>query len=125
MALTLENKKAIVEEVAKYANNAQSLVMADYRGLTVSQMGELRADARKSDIYLKVVRNTLAKRALEGTDFACVQSELKGPLVLAFSAVEPGAAAKLMHEFHKKHKLLEVKALSIGGKLLEASGVRR
>ncbi|MEM9243230.1 MAG: 50S ribosomal protein L10 [Pseudomonadota bacterium] len=121
MALTLENKKAIVAEVAAKASSAQSLVVADYRGLSVSQMGELRSDARKSDVYLKVVRNTLARRALEGSHFVCMNEALKGPLVLAFSGEEPSAAARLIRDFGKKHDGLEVKALSIDGRLLEAN----
>lgn len=120
MALTLESKKAIVAEVAAVAQQALSLVAADYRGLGVGNMIALRAKARESGVYLKVVRNTLAKRALEGTDFSCMQEALSGPMVLAFSQEEPGAAAKLMRSFMKEHKQLEVKALSIEGRLLAA-----
>lgn len=121
MALTLEDKKAIVAEVAAKAVDAQSLVTADYRGLSVAQMGQLRSDARQAGVYLKVVRNTLAKRALEDSNFVCMQDALKGPLLLAFSVEEPSAAARLMRDFKKKNDALEVKALSIDGRLLEAN----
>lgn len=121
MALTLEDKKAIVAEVSAHAVDAQSLVTADYRGLSVAEMGELRSDARQAGVYLKVVRNTLAKRALEDSSFACIQETLKGPLLLAFSAEEPSAAARLLRDFKKKYDALEVKALSIDGCLLAAN----
>lgn len=121
MTLGLNDKKAIVKEVSAIAVDALSVVAADYRGLTVSEMTELRTKARETGVYLRVVRNTLAKRALEGTDFACMQGVLSGPLALAFSQEDPGAAARLMRDFIKKNKTLEVKALSIDGQLLGAS----
>ncbi len=123
MALALEDKKAIVAEVSQAASEALSLVIADYSGLTVAEMIELRAKAREAKIYMKIVRNTLAKRALEGTDFACVNEALTGPLVLAFSNEEPGAGARLVREFAKEHENLEVKALSIDGQLLPATSL--
>lgn len=118
MPLNIEDKKAIVKEVAEVASAALSLVAADYRGLTVSQMTGLRAQARESGVYLRVVRNTLARRALEGTDFSCVNEALTGPLVLAFSRNEPGAAARLIRDFSKLHDKMTVKLLAIGGELL-------
>jgi large subunit ribosomal protein L10 len=121
MALRLEDKKAIVAEVAEVAKSAYSAVAAEYRGLSVAEMTELRSKAREGGVYLRVVRNTLARRAVENTDFACMQDILVGPLVLAFSREEPGAAARVIKDFAKDHKKLEVKAVSVSGKLLPAS----
>lgn len=123
MALGLEDKKAIVAGVNEAAQSALSAVIADYRGLTVDQMTALRSEARKNGVYLKVVRNTLAKRAVEGTEFECLQPALVGPTILAFSQVDPGAAARVMKDFAKDNKALEVKALSVGGKLLGAEQI--
>lgn len=120
MTLRLEDKKAIVAEVAEVAGAAHSAVAAEYRGLTVTQMTQLHAKARNAGVYLRVVRNTLARRAVAGTDFACMQDALVGPLVLAFSRNEPGAAARLIRDFAKDHDKLLVKALAIGGQLLDA-----
>ena len=120
MALNLEQKKVIVAEVSAVAANALSAVAADYRGLTVSEVTELRSKARERGVVLRVVRNTLARRALENTDFDCMRDVLTGPLVLAFSQNEPGAAAKLFKDFMKEHEKLEVKALAISGQLLGA-----
>ncbi|MCX4026304.1 50S ribosomal protein L10 [Endozoicomonas sp. SM1973] len=118
MALKLEDKKAIVAEVNEAAKSALSAVIADYRGLTVDQMTALRKQAREGSVYLKVVRNTLARRAVEGTDYECLQEALTGPTVIAFSNEDPGAAARVIQDFAKENKELEVKALSIGGQLL-------
>ncbi len=118
MALKLEQKQGIVAEVNKAAGTALSAVLADYRGLTVSEMTELRAKARAAGVYLKVVRNTLAKRALEGTDYACLDEALVGPTMVAFSQEDPGSAARLINDNIKVYKALEVKALSIDGQLL-------
>ncbi len=85
MALTLERKKAVVKEVAEVAEGALSVIAAEYTGLSVAEMTDLRVNARNAGVYLRVVRNTLARRALEGTDFACMNDGLTGPLVLAFS----------------------------------------
>ena len=120
MVLKLEDKKAIVSEVAVVAKQAISLVAAEYSGLTVSKLTELRKSARSSGVYMRVVRNTLARRALEGTQFACMQPELVGPLVLAFSKDDPGAAARIIREFAKTNEKLKVKALAIDNKLLPA-----
>ena len=118
MALGLEDKKAIVAEVSEVAQGALSAVIADYRGLTSSQMTDLRKQARENNVYLRVVRNTLAKRAVDGTEFECLKDVLVGPTVLAFSQEDPGAAARLIQDFAKGNKELEVKALSISGQLL-------
>src|SRR5215475_2388382 len=103
MALKLEDKKALVAEVNAVASKAQSVVAAEYRGLTVTQMTDLRSKARKSGVYLRVVKNTLARKAIAGTQFETVGKSLKGPLVLAFSKEDPGAAARLVKTFAKDH----------------------
>lgn len=121
MALRLEEKKAIVSEVAQVATDAHSAIAAEYRGLSVDELTELRSKARQQGVYLKVVKNTLAKRALEGTPYECMRDSLVGPLMLAFSQEDPGSAARLVKDFSKENDLLAVKVISIGGELLEAS----
>jgi len=118
LALNREQKEAIVAEVAEVAGSAFSAIAAEYRGLTVSQMTALRREARNNGVYLRVVKNTLARRAVEGTDFECMQDELTGPLVLAFSQEDPGAAARVIKDFAKDNDELVVKIVSIGGKML-------
>ncbi|NQY15716.1 MAG: 50S ribosomal protein L10 [Henriciella sp.] len=120
MAIGLEEKKAIVAEVNETATSALSLVVADARGVTVSDMTALRQTARDNQIMLRVVRNTLAKRALEGTDYECVNETLVGPSIFGFSMEDPGAAARLFKDFAKENDAFEVKALSISGTLLGA-----
>ncbi|MBT8123362.1 MAG: 50S ribosomal protein L10, partial [Gammaproteobacteria bacterium] len=119
MALQLEQKQAIVSEVSQVAADAYSAIAAEYRGLTVSELTELRAKERQSGVYLKVVKNTLAKRALEGTPYECMRGGLVGPLMLAFSQEDPGSAARLVKDFAKQNNLLAVKMISIGGELLD------
>ena len=121
MALQLEQKQAIVSEVSQVAADAYSAIAAEYRGLTVSELTELRAKARDTGVYLKVVKNTLAKRALEGTPYECMRDGLVGPLMLAFSQEDPGSAARLVKDFAKQNDLLAVKMISIGGELLDTS----
>ena len=118
MALKLEDKKAIVAEVADVASKAVSAIAADYRGLTVTEMTDLRAKARKNGIYLRVVRNTLAKKAIENTDFACMKDKLVGSVFLAFSQTDPGAVARLLKDAMRDYEKLTVCALALGGKLL-------
>lgn len=125
MALRLDDKKAIVAEVNEAAGTALSAVLADYRGLTVDQMTDLRKKARSSGVYLRVVRNTLAKRALEGTEHECLRDELVGPTLVAFSQEDPGSAARLLKDSAKEFDALEVKALSIGGQVLPGSEIDR
>ena len=125
MAQSVEAKQAIVTEVKSVAATAQSAVAAEYRGLTVAEMTKLRVAARKSGVYVKVVKNTLAKRAIEGTSFECMKGSLKGPLVLAFSREDPGAAARVVKGFSKEHDKLKTVALSIGGELYPASDIDR
>lgn len=121
MSLTLDAKKAIVEEVANVAAEAPSAIAAEYIGLTVAEMTKLRNSAREAGVYLKVVRNTLARRALEDTKFECMRESLVGPLVLAFSNDEPGSAARVVREFAKGNDKLVVKLVALDGKLLETS----
>jgi large subunit ribosomal protein L10 len=123
--LTLEQKEAVVAEVNAVAAAAHSAVAAEYRGLTVSQMTELRKNARSSGVYLRVVKNTLASRALAGTEFECLKAGLKGPLLLAFSREEPGSAARLVKDFAKSNEKLVVKALAVGGRMLPAADLDR
>ncbi len=118
MALNLEQKKTIVAEVAEIAASAYSAVAAEYNGLSSNQMNALRAKAREQGVYLRIVKNTLARRAVEGTSFECMQEGLVGPLVLAFSLEDPGAAARVLQDFVKGNEKLQVKVVSIGGKLL-------
>jgi large subunit ribosomal protein L10 len=118
VALKLNDKKAIVEEVAAAATSSVSAIAADYRGLTVAQMTDLRKKARQSGVYLKVVRNTLAKKALQDTSFSCLTDSLSGPLFLAFSKEDPGAAARLLRNAIKEWETLSVKAIALGGQLL-------
>jgi len=125
VALTLERKKAVVTEVAEVARGALSAIAAEYRGLSVAEMTALRVNARDAGVYLRVVRNTLARRAFEGTDFACMNESLTGPLVLAFSREEPGSAARIMRDYAKENDKLVIKLVSYGGKLLETSDVAR
>ena len=120
MALRLDDKKALVAEVAEVASKAQSVVAAEYRGLTVTQMTNLRSKARSSGVYLRVVKNTLARKAIAGTQFECVGKSLKGPLILAFSKDDPGAAARLVKTFSKDNDKLVATVVSLGGVALTA-----
>lgn len=123
MAIRLEDKKQIVSEVNEAANSALSAVLADYRGVSVSALTALRKNAREQGVYLRVVRNTLLKRAVEGTQYECIQPALTGPTILAFSMEDPGAAARVLKDFAKGNDKFEVKALSVGGKLLGADQI--
>jgi large subunit ribosomal protein L10 len=125
MALNLEDKKALVAEVSKVAATALSVVAAEYRGLTVSQMTELRSKARTAGVYVRVVKNSLARKAMAGTSFECMSPILKGPLVLAFSKDDPGAAARVVKAFAKDNDKLVTTAVSLGGQLLAASALEK
>jgi len=125
VALNLEQKKTIVAEVAEVAASAYSAIGAEYNGLTAEQMTALRAKARESGVYLRVVKNTLARRAVEGTEFECMKEGMVGPLVLAFSMEDPGAAARVLKDFAKDNKALVVKLVAIGGKMLGAGDLDR
>ena len=119
MALTLEEKKAVVAEVSEVAKGAYSAVAAEYCGLTVGELTSLRVKAREDNVYLRVVKNTLAKRALKDTDFDCMSERLSGPLILAFSQEDPGAAARVAKDFAKGNDKFQVTMLAVGGELLE------
>lgn len=125
MALTLEQKQAVVAEVSNVAANAFSAVAAEYRGITVEAMTQLRVKAREQGVYLRVVKNTLARRAIEGTDFECMGEGLVGPLVLAFSQEDPGAAGRVIKDFAKDNDKLIVKLVSVGGELYGAEDIDR
>jgi large subunit ribosomal protein L10 len=125
VALGIEQKQQIVAEVNEVAASALSAVLADYRGLTVAEMTEMRVKARESGVYLRVVRNTLAKRAVEGTEYECLSDAFIGPTLLAFSQEDPGAAARLLKDYAKDLEDLEIKALSIGGEMLGADQLDR
>ena len=125
MPLNLEGKKALVEEVSAVAAKALSVVAAEYRGLTVTQMTDLRSKARASGVYMRVVKNTLARKALAGTAFESMGTTLKGPLVLAFSKDDPGAAARVIKDFAKTNDKLVTTSLSIGGAVLSAKDLDR
>lgn len=123
MAIRLEDKKQIVSEVNQAASSALSAVLADYRGVTVSDLTALRKNARENNVYLRVVRNTLLKKAVAETEFECIQEVLVGPTILALSQEDPGAAARVLKDFAKDNKDFEIKALSVGGELLDASQI--
>ncbi len=125
MAIKLDDKRAIVAEVAEVASSAFSAVIAEYRGMTVAEMTDLRVKAREGGVYVRVVRNTLARRAVEGTDFECMQEALVGPTVLAFSKDEPGSAGRVLKDFAKTNQKLVIKAVSLGGKLLPAADIEK
>ncbi len=119
VALNLEDKKAIVAEVSEIAASAHSAVAAEYRGLTVDEMTALRVQARNEGVYLRVIKNTLVKRAVEGTEFECMRDSLVGPLVIAFSQEDPGAAARLVKNYSKDNDKLIPRVIAIGGEVLE------
>ena len=123
MAIRLEDKQQIVAEVNEAAKGALSAVLADYHGTAVEEMTALRKAARENNVYLRVVRNTLLKRAVAGTDYECLNEALVGPTILAFSQDDPGAAARVLKDFAKGNEGFEVKALAVSGILLPASQI--
>ena len=123
MPIGLKEKQAIVAEVNETASNALSAVLADYRGVSVEGMTQLRSNARANGVHVRVIRNTLARRAFEGTEFACLTEKLIGPNVVAFSLEDPGAGARLFKDFAKANNKFEITALSVGGKLLTADKI--
>ena len=125
MTLNLEQKKEVVAELAEVASSAMSLVAAKYDGLTVAHLTDLRVKARKNGVYLRVVKNTLARRAVKGTEFECVSDALTGPLLYAFSKEDPGAAGRLIKDFAKTNDKLVAKVVSVGGKLYGATELER
>ena len=125
MALRLEDKKQFVKEVNAVAGESLSAVAAEYRGLSVAEMTELRKEARAAGVYMRVVKNTLARRAVEGTEFECMKDTLKGPILLAFAKEDPGAAARVIKGFAKEHEALQAVSLSVGGQLMPASDLKK
>jgi len=123
MALTYTEKQAVVAEVAEVASGALSAVAAEYRGLSVSQLTELRANARANGVYVRVVKNSLAKLAVKGTEFECMNDRLSGPLMLAFSKEDPGAAARLFRDFAKTNDQLKITLGAVGGDTIEAADI--
>jgi large subunit ribosomal protein L10 len=123
MALNLSQKQEVVAELADVAAKAHSLVAAEYAGTTVSQMTAMRKKARETGVYLRVVKNTLASRAVSGTEFEVVKDSLVGPLLYAFSTEEPGAAGRLIKEFSKGNDKLQAKVVAVGGQQYPASHV--
>ncbi|SFG99167.1 MULTISPECIES: 50S ribosomal protein L10 [Neptunomonas] len=119
MALGLEDKKAIVAEVQEAAQNALSAVVADSRGVTVGDMTALRKEARENGVWLRVVRNTLARRAVTGTAYECLSDSFVGPTIIAFSKEHPGAGARILKEFAKKNDKLELKSAAFEGAIVD------
>lgn len=125
MPLTLDEKKALVTEVADVASAAHSAIAAEYRGLSALEMTDLRTRARNEGVYLRVVKNTLAARAVSDTDFECMSESFVGPLLLAFSMEDPGAAARVLKDFSKDHAKLDVKVVAVSGQVYPASELER
>jgi large subunit ribosomal protein L10 len=125
VALNLEDKKSIVAEVSTIAASAHSAVAAEYRGLTVEEMTQLRVKARNEGVYLRVIKNSLVKRAVDGTEFECMQDSLVGPLIMAFSQEDPGAAARLVKDFSKEHDKLIARVIAVGGEVLPVEQIDR
>lgn len=125
MTLRLEGKKEIVEAVNQAASTAFAAVVADYRGLTVGQLTQLRSQAREKQVYLRVVRNTLLRRALAGTPFNVLDDSLVGPTIIALSLSENdmGAAARLFKEFAKENQQFELKTAAYEGKLFTGAQI--
>ncbi len=124
MALKLDAKQAIVADVAKFASQSVLVIAAEYRGLTVAKMTSFRSKAREAGLHAQVVRNTLARRAFENTEFACMSDALVGPLILLFAPEDPGVAARLVRDFAKENEIFTVKALAMGGQLLDGAQLK-
>ena len=125
MALNLQQKKELVAELAEVAGKSLSLVAAEYAGITVEQLTNLRKKAREDGVFVKVAKNTLVSRAVEGTEFDCVKESLTGPLLYAFSQEDPGAAGRLIKEFAKTNDKLKARLVAVGGKAYPASELDR
>ncbi len=123
MSLSMEDKKAVVAEVSQQLKGAQAAVLAEYRGLTVEQMTKLRRKAHDAKVYVRVVKNTLARRAADGTSYECLKDAMVGPLAYAISA-DPVAVAKLLSEFAKDNDKLKIKAAAMSGKLMSLDQVK-
>lgn len=125
MALNLDQKKEVVAELADVAAKAQSLVAAEYAGLSVAQLTELRRKARQGGVYLRVAKNTLVRRAVSGTEFECVQDSLTGPMLYAFSKEDPGAAGRLIKDFSKANEKLKTRLIAMSGQVYPAAHLDR
>jgi large subunit ribosomal protein L10 len=125
VALRLEEKKVVVTEVAEIAAQALSAIAVNYQGLTVDEMTEFRQQARDANVCVRVIKNSLARRALAGTEYECMTDGLIGPLVFAFSMDDPAAAARIIKEFSKDHPKMETSLVALGGKLYDSSELDR
>jgi large subunit ribosomal protein L10 len=123
LSLNLEEKKAVVAEVSEKIATAQSIILAEYRGLEVGEMTQLRAQARKSGIYLRVLKNTLVRRAVDGTPFSALSTQMVGPLVFGISA-DPVAAAKVLNDFAKTNDKFVIKAGALPNQVMDANGIK-
>lgn len=125
MPLTLQQKQGVVSEVTEVAKQAHSVIAAEYQGLTVGEMTQLRIKARESSVHLRVVKNSLARRAFEGTDYGCMCDVLQGQMVYAFSMEDPGGAARVLKDYADTNKNLVVRLIAFGGELLDPSEIKR
>lgn len=125
MTLRADDKKQVVAEVAKIATSAKSAIALDYHGIEANQMTNLRRQAREQNIYLRVIKNNLARRALTDTQYACMTEHLSGPMMFAFSIEDPAAAARVVNNFHKETDKLKVKLIALDGELRETSELKR
>lgn len=123
MSLNLEEKKAVVAEVSEQVAQAQAIVLAEYRGIEVGEMTKLRAQARNSGVYLRVLKNTLVRRAVDGTPFSGLAGNMVGPLVFGISA-DPVAAAKVLNDFAKSNDKFVIKAGAMPNQVMDANGVK-
>lgn len=125
MALLIEDKKSIVAEVAEVAKQANSVVVADSRGVDAQSMTALRKLCRDNKVQARVVRNTLLSRAVEGTDFECLKETFTGPTLVAFSMEHPGAAARLFKDFAKTNEKFEIKGAAFEGNFIAPADIDR
>jgi len=123
VGLNLNDKKAVVAEVSAQVANAETIAIAEYRGIEVGDLTVLRKKARESGVYLRVLKNTLVRRAVAGTSFAGLADQMVGPLIYSISA-DPVAAAKVLNDFAKTNDKLVLKAGSYAGKVLDKAGVQ-
>lgn len=123
MSLNRNEKAAVIEEVSAQVANAQSVVVAEYRGIDVASVTVLRKTARESGVYLRVLKNTLVCRAIAGTEFEGISDQLTGPLIYAISE-DPVAAAKVLSNFAKTNEKIVIKAGALPGSVLDANGVK-
>jgi large subunit ribosomal protein L10 len=123
LSLNLEEKKAVVAEISEQVSKAQSIILAEYRGLEVGDMTQLRAQARKSGVYLRVLKNTLVRRAVDGTPFSGLANAMVGPLVFGIST-DPVAAAKVLSDFAKANEKFVIKAGGMPNQVMDAKGIQ-